>query len=225
VVDGRAARWVGQREKRRAEIVAAALAVIAENGPWVSTDQIAERAGIARPALYRHFADADDLYDTVALRIGELLISTMAPTMIRPIGSAREIITRIVSTFVVWTSGNAHLYQYVISRSMDAAQRGGRQLATDVREQIAELLRGLLGDYIVLFEGDPRIADPLAFGLAGMVETATARWIAEDRQFDRDQLISHLTGWAWAAIDLVLRDIGVALDPDVALPAIPARNN
>ncbi|SDK00648.1 transcriptional regulator, TetR family [Lentzea albidocapillata subsp. violacea] len=201
--------------------MAAALDVIADHGPWVSTDQIAERAGIARPALYRHFADADDLYDTVALRIGELLISAMAPALIRPAGSAREIITRIVSTFVVWTSGNPFLYQYVISRSMEAAQRGERQLAADVREQIAELLRRLLGDYIVLFEGDPRIADPLAFGLAGMVESTTARWIAVDRQFDRDQLISHLAGWAWAAIDVVLRDIGVTLDPDIALPALP----
>ncbi|ANZ35910.1 hypothetical protein BBK82_07250 [Lentzea guizhouensis] len=50
-VDGRAARWAGQREMRRAEVAAAALDAIAEHGPQVSTEQIAERAGIARHTL------------------------------------------------------------------------------------------------------------------------------------------------------------------------------
>jgi DNA-binding transcriptional regulator YbjK len=36
-VDGRAARWSGQREKRRAEFVEAALEAIAHYGPQAST--------------------------------------------------------------------------------------------------------------------------------------------------------------------------------------------
>ncbi|WP_243727622.1 TetR/AcrR family transcriptional regulator [Actinocrispum wychmicini] len=223
--DGRATRWAGQREKRRAEIVAAALTAIAEHGPGVSTEQIAEHAGIARPMLYRHFADADDVYNTVALHIGELLIAELAPTLIRPIGSAREMLTRIIGTYVVWFSQNPSLYQYVISRSMDA-QHGGRHLVADVREQISGLLRDLLTGYIVLLQGDPRIADPLSFGLAGLVEAATARWTAVARTpLDRDELIAHLAGWVWGALDAALRDVGVELDPDIPLPQLSERTD
>ena len=222
-MDGRAARWAGQRETRRAEVVAAALLAIAEHGPQVSTEQITERAAIARPTLYRHFSDAEDLYDTVARRIGDLLVDELAPTMVNPHGSAREIISRIVRTYVAWFAQNDRLYQYLVSRSLDT-QTGEQQPATTVRLQIGDRLRELLAAYIALLGGDPRIADPLAFGLIGMVETSAVRWVTSSEQLlDRDELVSHLTGWAWGSLDVALRAIGVQLDPDMPLPQIPAR--
>lgn len=224
-MDGRAARWAGQREARRDEVVAAALLAIAEHGPQVSTEQITERAAIARPTLYRHFADAEDLYDTVAHRIGEMLVGELAPTMRNPEGSAREIISRIVHTYVVWFAANDRLYQYLVSRSLHS-QSGAEQPATTVRLQIGEHLRELLGAYIALLGGDPRIADPLAFGLIGMVETAAVRWVtSSDPLLDRDELVTHLTGWAWGSLDVALRAIGVQLDPDVPLPQLTLSQN
>ncbi|MGW6442780.1 TetR/AcrR family transcriptional regulator [Lentzea sp. NPDC055074] len=223
-MDGRAARWAGQRETRRAEVVAAALLAIAEHGPQVSTEQITERAAIARPTLYRHFTDADDLYDTVARRIGELLISELTPTMVSPRGSAREIISRIVRTYVAWFAQNDRLYQYLVSRSL-GTQTGEQQPATAVRLNIGEQLRELLAAYISLLGGDPRIADPLAFGLIGMVETAAVRWVtAPEPLLDHDDLVAHLSGWAWGSLDVALCAIGVRLDPDVQLPELPHRH-
>ncbi|WP_394620048.1 TetR/AcrR family transcriptional regulator [Lentzea sp. JNUCC 0626] len=210
---------------RRAEVVGAALDVIAEHGPRVSTEQIAERAGIARPILYRHFSDADDLYDAVAQRIGELLVSELAPTMLSPEGSAREIITRIVRTYVVWFSENTQLYQYLVSRSMEphASEPGP---AAAVRQQIGELLRELVAGYVSLLNGDPQVADPLAFGLLGMTETAAARWVtAPPASLGREELITHLASWVWGSLDVALRGIGLLLDPDVPLPQLPRRND
>jgi len=223
-VDGRAARWAGQRALRRAAVVGAALEVIAEHGPRVSTELIAERAGIARPILYRHFSDADDLYDAVAQRIGELLVSELAPTMSSPQGSAREIITRIVRTYVVWFSENNQLYQYLVSRSMEP-QASGPGPAAAVRQQVGELLRDLLAGYIALLGGDPQVADPLAFGLMGMTETAAARWVtAPLGSLGRDELIAHLAGWVWGSLDVALRQMNVQLDPDFPLPQLPPRS-
>ena len=37
------------------------MAAIGEHGPEVTTEQIAARAGVARPGLYRHFDGRDDL--------------------------------------------------------------------------------------------------------------------------------------------------------------------
>lgn len=218
--DGRAVRWAGQRAKRREEIVAAALAAIGEHGPGVSTEQIAVRAGIARPRLYRHFVDAEDLYDAVAQRAGELLVAEMVPALTRPSGSARAIISRTVCTFVVWLTDNVGLYRYVVARSEDSRSCRGPLLA-DVRTAISGMLRDVLAGYLVVFDRDPGIADPLAFGLVGMVESATARWLVEPGQLARDGLVTELSSWVWGLLDSVLRGAGVVLDPDQPLPDLP----
>ncbi len=219
-MDGRVARWAGQREKRRAGVVAAALTAIGEHGPWVSTEQITERAGMARPRLYRHFEDADDLYSAIGQRIAELIVAEMTPALTSPSGTAREIITRVVSTYTVWMTDNISLYHYVVSRSLEA-NPGRRQFAADIRTTISGLLRDLLIRYMTLLSVDTEVADPLAFGLVGMVESATARWSVEPGGLSRDELVEGLANWIWGMLDNVLRDSGVILDPDLPLPPLP----
>jgi len=220
-VDGRAARWAGQRAKRRAEIVAAALAVIGAHGSDVSTEQIARRAGIARPQLYRHFADAEDLYDAIATRAAELLVAEMAPVLTRPDGTARTVITRIVGTFVTWMTENVTLYDYVVGRSVQAPRGGGSELIADVRAAISALLRDLLAGYLVALRLETGIADPLAHGLVGMVESTTRRWLTVPAALSRDDLVAQLTSWVWGLLDNMLRLAGVVLDPDQPLPDLP----
>lgn len=219
-MDGRVARWAGQREKRRAEIVTAALEAIGDHGPWVSTERIAERAGISRPRLYRHFADAEDVYGAVGRRISELIIAEMVPVLTRPSGSARQVITRVVRTFVVWMTDNASLYHYVVSRSVES-DPDRRLWAVDIRARISGLLAAVVGGYTTLLGAGDRVADPLSFGLVGMVESTTARWSGEPGALDRDELITRLSGWVWGVLDDVLRDAGLELDPDVPLPPLP----
>ncbi|WP_447001953.1 TetR/AcrR family transcriptional regulator [Saccharothrix isguenensis] len=219
-VDGRAARWAGHREKRRAEIVAVALSALAEHGPWASTEQIADRAGVSRPQLYRHFADADDLHEAVAHRVAEVFAAAITPELARPSGSARQIITRIVGTFVSWMADNLALYDYMVARAVGLAP-GRRGQAADLRVQVAERVRELLTAYTELLGADQRPVDTLAFGVAGMVESATVRWLAVPGELDRDQLVQRLTSATWALIDDVLTDAGIELDPDVPLPGLP----
>ena len=220
-VDGRAARWAGQRAKRRAEIVAAALAEIEEHGTGVVTERIAARAGIARPRLYRHFADAEDLYEAIAQGAADLLIGAMTPVLTNPTGTGMEMITRAVRTFVVWLSDHVSLYRYVILRSV--SQRSpGESLISDVRTAIGTMLRDVFAGYLRLFDCDPSVADSLAFAVVGMVESTTARWLAERGPMSRDELVEQLSVWVWALVDNVLRALGVTLGPDVPLPVTPS---
>lgn len=219
-VDGRTARWAGHRDKRRAEIVDAALAAIVEHGPWVSTERIADRAGVSRPQLYRHFADADELHDAVAGRVAELFAEEILPGLVRPSGTAREVIGQVVGTFVSWMVCNASLYDYMVVRATGLAPgRGGR--AADLRAQVADRLRELLGGYLRLLGADPARADLVAFGVAGMVESTTVRWLAVPGAIDEARLVRRLSAAVWALVDDELRDAGVELDPDVPLPELP----
>ncbi|HEY1575336.1 MAG TPA: TetR/AcrR family transcriptional regulator [Pseudonocardiaceae bacterium] len=216
--DGRAARWSGHRARRRAQIVAAALAAIDEHGPGVSTEQIAERAGMARPQLYRQFTDAQDLHNAIVRSAVESFLATMAPVLTHPSGSPRSLITQLVRTFVTWMTDNASRYHYVLARA--GAVSDGEGALADARTRVGCLLRDLLAGYFVVLQVDPTLADPLAFGLVGMVESATERWLVAGSQ-GRDALVAQVSVWIWSLLDGLARVVGVAIDPDEPLPPLP----
>jgi AcrR family transcriptional regulator len=212
-VDGRAARWAGQQERRRAEFVDAALEAIAEHGPDVSTEQIAERAGVARTRLYRHFDGAADLQRAIAERAAELVTAELAPLW-HPEGSPNEMIATVIATHLRWLTEHAHLHRYLV-RALPSSTPEGRP---DVRGAIARHLSGLFTGYLTAFGLDPAPADTIAFGLVGYVESATTRWLDHPGALSREQLTAQLSGTIWAMLDHTLKQGGVELDPDRPLP-------
>ncbi len=215
--DGRTDRWAGQQERRRAELIEAALAAIAEHGPTVSTEQIAAHAGVSRPHLYRRFRGAEDLHRQVARRIGELVLAEMTPLLNNPGGSPRAIIGQSVSAMVRWLTDNAHLYRYLVHRAAEGKDTD-EDVVGGVRTAIGSQLSTLLAAYMEILEVRQPIADPGAFGIVGFVESATNRWLDEPGELTRDELIEHLTGWIWGTIDHVLRSSGVHIEADTPLP-------
>ena len=61
----------------REALIAAGIAAIAEEGLDVSLDDICQRAGFTRGAFYVHFADRDDLLQTVMERVGRLFLEAL----------------------------------------------------------------------------------------------------------------------------------------------------
>src|SRR5262245_45100507 len=57
-----------RREARREVLLDAAIEVIRERGPDPSMEDIARRAGITKPVVYRYFGDRAGLYRAVAER-------------------------------------------------------------------------------------------------------------------------------------------------------------
>nr|WP_203612257.1 TetR/AcrR family transcriptional regulator [Amycolatopsis sp. SID8362] len=184
------------------------MAAIAEHGPDVSTEQIAERAGVARTRLYRHFADAADLQRAIAERAAELVTAELAPLW-HPSGSPHEMITTVISTHLRWLTEHEPLHRY-LARAVPAT--------TDVRGTIARHLSGLFSGYLTAFGLDPAPADTIAFGLVGYVESATTRWLDHPGALSLTQLTDQLTGTIWAMLDHTLKAGGVELDPDRPLP-------
>jgi AcrR family transcriptional regulator len=214
-VDGRAARWAGQRERRRQEFVDAALRAIATHGPDVSTEQIAEEAGVARPQLYKHFADAVDLRHAVAERAVSWVNADLAPLW-KLHGSPMEMIHSAISSHMTWLSEHSHLYRYL-------SRNAGRDAVTDIKTAICQHLTRLFAHYLALFGIGTRVAEPVAYGVVGLVESSTLRWLEHPDDMDQDELAALLGRWVWRILDDVLRDGGFELDPDLALdvPDLP----
>lgn len=210
-VDGRAARWAGQRERRRQEFVDAALRAIAEHGPDVSTEQIADEAGVARPQLYKHFADAVDLRHAVAERAVSWVNADLAPLWeLR--GTPMQMIHSAIGSHMTWLSEHGNLYVYL-------SRYAGRDDVTDIKTAICQHLTRLFEHYLGIFGIDGRVAEPVAYGIVGLVESSALRWLANPDGITHDQLVTLLGRWVWRILDDVLRQGGVELDPDLALVA------
>ncbi|MDR7304274.1 TetR/AcrR family transcriptional regulator [Haloactinomyces albus] len=214
--DGRATRWAGQHERRRAEFVDAALAAIAEHGPEVSTEQIAQQAGVARTRLYKHFGSASDLQRAVSQRVTELLTEEFAPVW-HPQGSPMRMITMAVETHLRWLTEHTHLYRYLL-RCSPVAETTGTGSFTNIKTTLGRHLTRLFTEYLLAFELDPSPAETTAFGLVGYVESAGTRWLDNPAGISREALVEQLTGAIWTILDHVLRSGGVELDPHRSLP-------
>ncbi|HZE67473.1 MAG TPA: TetR/AcrR family transcriptional regulator [Sporichthyaceae bacterium] len=217
---GQAARWAGQRERRRAEFVDAALGVIAEQGPAVSVEDIAARVGVARTRLYRHFTDRADLERAISERVARLVMAELEPLW-RPQGSARQMIAGAIGSYVRWIGANRnlHLYLHAHARPTDDATDAETDAVSGVRRAVAEHLSGLFGGYLGLLGLDPSIATDLAHAVVGMVESVADRWAAVGGS-EPDAVIERLGLWTWAMLADTLAGAGVTLDPDLPLPPL-----
>jgi len=211
-VDGRIARWSGQRERRRAEFVDAALEAIARHGQDTSTEQIAEHLGVSRTKLYRHFRDANELHRSVARRAADMIISDFEP-MWHPNGTPMEIITFGVRTHIRWLVEHRNLYRYLARHSLADGLPAVDAIA-DVKATIGAHLTQLVGAYLAAFGLDQEPAEPLGYGIVGLVESATGRWLDSRAPGSADECAERLAGWVWLLLDHTLREGGVRLDPN-----------
>jgi AcrR family transcriptional regulator len=216
--DGRAARWAGQRERRRREFVEAGMRAIARFGPEASTEQIADEAGVARTRIYKHFADAADLQRAIALRAAEMIGAQFAPLW-DAAGTPRDMVHATISAHIAWLSDHRALYQYLMRQSVT----GPRDIVADVKTAIARQLTVLFEHYLGLFGADRKVGETIAYGLVGLVESSTAHWLDAPSGLGRAELRDLLARWVWSILDDTLRAVGVALNPDSPLSELDFR--
>ncbi|KQT89712.1 TetR family transcriptional regulator [Marmoricola sp. Leaf446] len=214
VTDGRAARWSGQQQRRRAEFVDAALVAIKEHGADVSTEQIAAEAGVARTRLYRHFSGAHALNAAIAERAETMILEALAPVW-DVSASPRDTIRTAVTTHLGWLTENQQLYLYLVRHSV--ATPAGDNVVNDVKRLISHLLIRLLDEYVEAVGLDARVTQPLSFGLVGFVDAAAARWVADPGGLELAEMVDLLAAWIWSVLDGVLRQVGLEVDPSVPL--------
>lgn len=193
-------------------------------GPAVSTEQIAAEAGVARTRIYKHFADAADLQGAIAERALERVATDLGPLW-NPQGSPMQMISAIMDTLIGYLSDHRHLYRYLTKNAPSARSSDTdvvTDVVTDVKTIIGTHLAGIFTYYLTEFGGNAAMAEPGAFALVGMVESAVTRWLEHPSGVTREDLADHLTRWAWLLIDQVLRDNGIDLDPNTPLAAPPS---
>lgn len=215
-VDGRTARWSGQRDRRRDEFVEAALQAIALYGAQTSTEQVANHVGVTRTKLYRYFDGAAELHHSIARRASEMLIAAQRPLR-NPTGSAIEVVTNAVSAHLRWRIEHPNLYGYLTRHSLSDDANGVAAIR-EVNNAVAANLSEVVGAYLRASELDDRNAEPLCFGIVGFVESATTHWLNSPAPQPLGEFTAQVAEWSWLLLSSALQAGGIHLDPHQPWP-------
>jgi AcrR family transcriptional regulator len=220
--DGRSTRWDPHRRERRATIIVAAIRAIEAHGPDALTGQIAELAGVPRTHVYRHFDGKQALDLAVSRHVANEIGTSIRAGLATP-GSARAVIGGAISQHLAWVEAHPNLYRFLAQHAYAVATTG-TPAADDAKAAFAAELTALLQRYLRWFGLDTAPAERVIVGVVGMVD-ATAAWWLEHRDVPREQVTAELTDSVWLIIDRTTRSLGLVLDPDAELPAIPASSD
>jgi AcrR family transcriptional regulator len=221
--DGRQLRWDSHNAARRQHILDAAIGVLADAVPGadIHVQQIADRAGLSRTVVYRHFADRADLDQAVQGRALELLRAELVPALLFE-GTPVDIIRRVVSAYVGWASDNPGLHEFA---QQDPPGSGAGQMERAIQQiagQIEDLINvGVEVLQVRLDAEEVAALDPLVFGLVGAVFNATRRWLGRpERAPGRERFVELVTESVWLQIAGMAKARGVELAPDVPVEAL-----
>jgi AcrR family transcriptional regulator len=198
---------------RRDDILAAARAVIEEHGPGALTGQIAKRAGLARPNVYRHFASKEDLDLALARRAYKELRRAIT-SRLDTSGSPLDVVRAPVEAQVNWAEQHPNLYRFLVSRGHQRTTQGHRVAE---RSDLADQLAAAGARYFPGFTDDAEAAEATLVAIIGLVDASVLRWL--DRHSEsRDELVDRLTTQCWLLIDHHLHERGIHVNPTQPLP-------
>lgn len=204
---------------RYQQIVHAARTAIEEHGPDALTGQIAKRAGLARPNVYRHFASKDDLDHAVAHSAYRELRAEIQ-TRLNLCATPIDVIRAPIETQVIWADKHQNLYRFLVSRD----HQRKLQQRTVKRSDFAAELAAAIAHYVPHLAEAPDAAEATLIGLIGLFDTSVLRWLSQPTN-TRKQLIDQLTTQAWLILDHHLREHGTHIDPAAPLPQLHQTTN
>jgi AcrR family transcriptional regulator len=215
--DGRSTRWDPHRRERRLAIIEAAIGAIEEHGPDVLTAQIADRAGVPRTHVYRHFEGKPALDLAVSTHVANQIAASIRAGLASG-GTAMTIIRGAIDQHLAWVEDHPHLYRFLAQHSYrirtDALGSAG-----DAKAVLAAELGSLIARYMTALGLDTEPAERVIVGVVGLVD-ATAAWWLDRTDLPRSAMTVELSEEVWLLLDRTTRQLGLELDPDQPLPAI-----
>jgi AcrR family transcriptional regulator len=210
------------RAERRAQLLDAARTVFVDNGYHAAAmDDIAERAGVSKPILYKHFGSKLDLYLALLDYATDALVAGVSDALNAPKDNEEKVAAAIGVYFAFADDGS---YDYRLVFESDATN------AEDVRsrlDQANERISLVIARAIRRESELPsRQSEILGAALAGMAEVSARQWLAAGRPVSRAEAVGLVAGLAWRGI------VHVAIGPDdrrepaeAQLSSVPVRGS
>jgi AcrR family transcriptional regulator len=193
-------------EQRRDQLFAVALELFARRGYRATTmDDIAEAAGVTKPLLYQHFSSKRALYLELVDSIAQDLLAAIRHAVMRADGPRQQVELGFAAYFRLVVS-HEHQFRLLYGRDHADDQELGRALRA-VEDAIAEAIDPLIDAGL-----DPDHRRLLAYGIVGMAEGASRRFMAQRSESDTaleeeaQRLAGRMADLAWAGLRSVHAD-------------------
>jgi AcrR family transcriptional regulator len=183
-----------ERIRRRSELLDAADRVIRRAGPAASMTAIAAEAGITKPILYRHFGDKGGLYQALAERYVQALMVDLRSAL-RDSSDPRERLEATVGAYLDFVDGRSDVYRFLMHRAVRERPEAQAAVA-DFIGQVAREVALELREDLARFGIDTGGAEPLAYGIVGLVQLAGDWWL-RNRTMTRVELRDYLVTLLW----------------------------
>jgi AcrR family transcriptional regulator len=193
-------------EQRRHQLFAVALELFAHRGYRATTmDDIAEAAGVTKPLLYQHFSSKRALYLELVDSIAQDLLTAIGRALVLAEGPRQQVELGFAAYFSLAVSHEAE-FRLLYGRDHADDQELGRALRA-VEDAIAEAIDPLIDAGL-----DPDHRRLLAYGIVGMAEGASRRFMAQRPDSDAEleeealKLARRVADLAWAGLRSVHAD-------------------
>ncbi|MVU75843.1 TetR family transcriptional regulator [Nocardia sp. ET3-3] len=209
-------RWDEHNTARRTAILEALIALLEENEPGadISTQQIADRAGLARSVVYRQFRNREDLDARARELVFDHYLSELeAILVLDPAQTAEDIIFAVMLTVVSWTSDHPNLYRFAQLGPLPG--HPGPDSLTSFRQRVADTLWHRFASWTAVLGIDVGAFHPMIYGVVGMVEGVVSQYVtapASSERPARETLARLLTSSTWHLFDGHARDLGYSFD-------------
>lgn len=199
-LDSAVARAVPKKggDERRMRVILAAADAIDELGPDVGMAQIADRAGVQRPNVYRLFDGKEQLDTEVARFAASELVRRVRPRFSRP-GTSTEIISGVIDAALAWAAEHPNLYRFVAAQRQTKTWHRARMGRTRFLGEIVDAMGAYMRSSNRLAHDPP---DGVLAGLMGMVDASIIWWL-DHHDETQEQVTARLT----RQVEIVLRDV------------------
>ena len=191
------------RDARRAQVLEVALQAFSRDGyHHVSMDDIAERAAVSKPVLYRHFSSKLDLYLATVESRGAYLARTVS-TAIESVDfssatpdEAHELVRALVRTYFEFVEavgeGSPLLFEADITREPTLRRRVENAAAGAV-ETIAAALAEITG-------ASPTDSAMMAHAVTSMARASATSWLRTPDGPDLEDAVTLVAQLVWGGI-------------------------
>lgn len=195
------------REQRRGQLLTVAQQLFSTEGyHHVSMDDIAERANVTKPVLYRHFPSKLDLYLAIVDARGQDLLAAIDEA-VRPVvagapGDGRDVVAAIVRAYVTFVdaAGEASTLLFESDVTHDPAVRARVESASrDAAQRIADVL-------VHVTDLDASAARTVAVALVAMAQGAAIHRLRQDEAPSAEQTADLVARLAWAGVAGLVRE-------------------
>ena len=178
-------------------LLEAAEGLIRENGPSVSLEAIATRAGVTKPTLYRELGDKDALVNALAERLA-VRMATAVTALVGQASVPFEGLRNLVSGYLDFAARERHLYLFITAGgARDDRVQQALLLADGAARQFAEPI----ADYRSRRNADASVATVWSYGLLGALHFVTLWWL-KDEAVDIELVIDQITSLLWSGMRL-----------------------